>query len=154
MIQRIQTLYLLLGAALGVAMAFFPFANIATGSDFGSLYTIKTVSESGFLDGNNIMLIGMILNAILVLGVLIAIFLFKNRVLQMRVNAFMFLVNIGLLAFILFVPDKIAKGIGGSVYYIFPGVMFPVAILLLLIAANRAIKKDELKVRAADRLRK
>lgn len=135
-------------------MAFFPYANIAAGADYGYLYTTKTVSESGFLDGNNMMIIGTILNALLVLGIFISIFLFKNRILQMRVNAFMFLVNAGLLAFILFMPDKIAKIVGGSVFYVFPGVIFPVAILLLLIVANRAIKKDEMKVRAADRLRK
>lgn len=154
MIQRIQTLYLLLGLALGVAMAFFPYANVFVGSDFAHLYTTKIVSSSSFLSPEGIFYIGMALNGILVLGMLIAIFLFKNRILQMRVNAFLFLLNAGLIAFILFFPDRIVKSLGGSVNYVFPGVVFPIVLLILLIIANRAIKKDELKVRAADRLRK
>ena len=135
-------------------MAFFPYANVFVGSDFAHLYTTKIVSSGSFASSEGIFYLGMALNGLLVLGMLISIFLFKNRILQMRVNAFMFLLNAGLIAFILFVPDRIVKEIGGIVHYVFPGVVFPVVILLLLIMANRAIKKDELKVRAADRLRK
>ena len=94
---------------------------------------------------------------------LVSIFLFKNRMRQVRVVACAFLLNVVYL-FILFIGqvDGYAKQVAAfgaqvqapevsTTYSI--ATWAAVASLLLLFLAQRSIKRDEAKVRAADRLR-
>lgn len=91
---------------------------------------------------------------------LVAIFLYKNRILQMRVVAVGFLLNV-IYVFLLFFwavdgyGKTFAQALGGSGLEVswFVGAYAPLASIVLLILAHRGIKKDEAKVRAADRLR-
>ncbi len=106
----------------------------------------------------------MIVLALLVAAIsLAAIFMYRNRVLQLRVVAFAFLLNViyeGLI-FLLYV-DKFGKGVEnfanslqcGVTHAVYAaGTWIPMASIVLLFLAQRAIRKDELKVHAADRLR-
>ena len=99
---------------------------------------------------------------------LASIFLFKNRILQMRVVACGGLLN---MIYIFLVFFWAINGTGGNGGYLkalqdlhittdtiavnmwTPGTIIPIVTLVLLYLAQRAIKKDEMKVRAADRLR-
>ena len=94
---------------------------------------------------------------------LVSIFLFKKRMVQVRVVAFAFLLNVAYL-FILFIGpvDSFADQVGrigqmvqaAQVHTTYSVATWTaVASLLLLYLSQRAIKKDEAKVRAADRLR-
>lgn len=150
MIQRIQSIWLLLAFILSGAMFFFPFADILT---------IK--SEHYILDFNSIDIAGT--NKIIhttyslagLLGVitflnLFNIFLFNNRNLQMRLCIFNSLLLIALLglasyfSFFVIENSDVTPGIAA---------IFPLLIFILVLMARRGIKKDEELVRSSDRIR-
>lgn len=99
---------------------------------------------------------------VLVCGVLAlgSIFLFRRRTLQVRLVAVGFLLNV-VYAFVLFFwavdhyADLLSAGMGGTTPQVswFVGAFAPLVSLVFFFLAQRAIKKDEALVRAADRLR-
>ncbi len=146
MIQRIQTLYLAL-AGLGLLGTFgLPFAA-----------TPEAVATSQlFADGHFDVHDHVVLTVLAALGGLTAfaaIFLFKNRPLQLRITLLSLVAAILLLivAVVLFLNDA------GSLGEISPqdgwGVALPLVAIVLLILAQRRIRKDEELVRSMDRLR-
>ena len=91
---------------------------------------------------------------------LVSIFLYKNRVVQMRVVAVGFLLNVVYVFLAFFwAVDAFGKSIirlmgDGEMEVAWQaGAYAPIAGLVFFILAHSAIKKDEAKVRAADRLR-
>ena len=91
---------------------------------------------------------------------LLSIFLYKNRVRQMRVVAVGFMVNV-VYVFLLFFwavdayGKTMVQAMGAENLQVtwFVGAYAPIVAIVFFILAHRAIKKDEAKVRAADRLR-
>ena len=91
---------------------------------------------------------------------LVSIFLYKNRVMQMRVVAIGFLLNV-VYVFLLFfwAVDAYGKAIPPAMHDGDPqvtwlaGAYVPIVAIVFFVLAHRGIKKDEMKVRAADRLR-
>lgn len=179
MIQRIQTLWLLLaacclGLCLLVPTAKYHFDNQPTegqcvearldlvahdGPDMASQMMEPVVFYNQRMTG---METWPLVTLVIVCGVMAlgAIFLFKNRRLQVRVTAVAFLLNV-VYAFLLFFwgVDRYAyllsQGMGGVAPQItwYVGAYAPLASLVFFFLAQRAIKKDEARVRAADRLR-
>ena len=136
MIQRIQTVYLLIVALLsGVASLFLPFGVDAQG------IVVKLV-ELPYL------LAGFAIAAVLAL---VSIFRFKNRKSQFMLNRLNMIVQLFLLG--VFVGRSL-KATGG---FLEPekavGMFLPLLSIVLLVLANRAIKKDEDLVKSVDRLR-
>ena len=91
---------------------------------------------------------------------LVSLFLFKNRLRQMRVVAVAFLLGV-IDIFLIFIwavdayIDKVTVPMACTdidVHYGI-GTWCPIVAVVLMFLAQRAIKKDEEKVRAADRLR-
>lgn len=91
---------------------------------------------------------------------LVSIFLFKNRVRQMRVVMVGFLFNV-VYVFLLFfwAVDAYGKTMvqamnadNLNVTWL-AGAYAPIVAIVFFVLAHRGIKKDEMKVRAADRLR-
>ena len=171
MIQRIQSIYLVL-ALVGIILLFmFPIAtfdltNPSTNTieATASLDLIKqanTFDETGciytFVGLNSVLL--MVIAIVVGLGTLVSIFLFKNRVIQMRVVSVMFMNTLIYIAIVFLsrvdrcIADLEAMKIGTVEMHYNAGTFVPLAVAVLLFLAQRAIKKDELKVRAADRLR-
>ena len=81
----------------------------------------------------------------------VTIFLFKNRKLQFVVGRLVILINLFLLGLLIYVsltlPGEASiseKGIG---------MFLPILVILLIVLANKAIKKDEDLVKSVDRLR-
>lgn len=70
----------------------------------------------------------------------------------MRLTAFTFLFNAILLGVAFWLTDRIATEYQTFTHYRI-GSLFPLLAVVLLFLTNRAIRKDEAKVRAADRLR-
>lgn len=183
MIQRIQSFYLVLAVVCIILMFRFPIATYTTSTVNGDvsaalqLTNTKSVIADNGVDyrfvGDDIVNFGgkwvlTLLSAITGVIALASIFLFKNRVLQMRVVAFAFLFNVVLIFLLFFWAINGTGGNGG--YYssllstglmssdittnmLTPGTIAPIVSVILLFLAQRAIKKDEMKVRAADRLR-
>ena len=93
-----------------------------------------------------------ILLAVIVLLLLITIFSYKNRILQMRLSVFSILLMIGLLGLIFFYSLHGQGKIGGEIFYLYP-VIFPVVSVILAFLAFKGVKKDEELVRSYDRIR-
>jgi hypothetical protein len=143
MIQRIQSIYLFLATLIsGVLIFVFKLWS----SDESSIFVIDLIKEDSFLL-NGITLL-YLLSAI---NTCIAIFLFKNRQLQFVVGRVSILTNLILLGLLIYVslilPGEMKiseKGIG---------MFLPILAILLVVLANKAIKKDEDLVKSVDRLR-
>ena len=154
MIQRIQTVYLLIAEMLIGALFFVPFAEIA-GKE-GSIYQfdIKGIYLEGsknaeIIYGSMPLVILWLMSMILVVA---TIFLYKNRVLQIRlsmINIFILLGLGGLIYYYVWSSAKILMG----VYHLTIYLVFPVIAAILIYMAFKAIRKDELLVRSIDRIR-
>ena len=92
------------------------------------------------------------INAIIIITTLIAIFMFKKRILQNKIIAFSFLFNAVFIGLLYWITDSIAKELDTAVHYQIAAAI-PFLNVLFLIFAAKAIRRDEAKVRAADRLR-
>lgn len=94
----------------------------------------------------------MLADGALVLLSFIPVFLYKNRPLQYRLCLIGFLVNTILIIIIFFTADSMQSQLKTEAQYKL-GAILPLISLVLLILASKAIRKDEKKVKAADRLR-
>jgi hypothetical protein len=154
MIQRIQSLYLL-GAFILVALCFFiPVANISMAS--GDLYSYNL---SGFriLQGSTSLFTGktntlFIAGGLTCLILLITIFLFKNRTLQMRLCIYGLVFSAALTFIIFIILYQLKKDAGAIIYYHIASVL-PLIGGILCFLAYKAIKKDDNLVKSYDRLR-
>lgn len=102
----------------------------------------------------------MVVAALVAVMALVCVFLYKNRVRQMRMVAVAFLLNVAYVFLLFFwavdaYGKTVLKAMQGADLQVtwYVAAYAPIVSLVLLILAHRAIKKDEAKVRAADRLR-
>lgn len=151
MIQRIQTIYLLLAAFAMLGIFFFPLATAT-----GDTTALAAVGDNYFADGvfwanESPAYFGFY---ILIGAVLAAIFLYKNRPKQMQFAglAILALLILGVLLAVLgyYYAQRLPEG---SSAQIAEGSALPIAAMALLFLAYRNIKKDEELVRSSDRLR-
>ena len=143
MIQRIQTIYLLLASIVSGVLIFV----------FNLWESLKSsIYALDFLDSDSyvLKLIPVLFLASAILA-FVAIFIFKNRKLQFVIGRLTILINLILLGLLIYLsltlPGEAAvseKGIG---------MFIPILAILLIVLANKAIKKDEDLVKSADRLR-
>ena len=146
MIQRIQTVFLFIAALAFAALFKFPFAT-------------SDISAAGFLSDRDYDIYDSpVLLGMTVLGMVIAlsaIFLYKNRSLQIRLSYLVIVVGILLIvvAAILFFNQGAAiedtvKNINDAV-----GLYMPVLAFIAGFLAARYINKDEKLIKSMDRLR-
>jgi LPXTG-motif cell wall-anchored protein len=136
MLQRIQTIYLLVCV---IASAVLPFVF--------PLWILEPEIEVYFTEST----ITMILFGLIALLALISIFSFKKRQNQFVLNRLNIILNFILLGFFVYRTLNLSgetevseKGIG---------IVLPAISIVMLVLANRAIKKDEDLVKSVDRLR-
>lgn len=150
MIQRVQTIYLILVViCMGLANAF-----AISYYDIGE--TVHTYSAQGFSIGGEsktyfpLMLI-FIPSALLAL---ISIGLYKNRKLQLNLNKLNYLLILVSIAF-MFVDFNTIEGLTETKKASAYGVSFflPLAALVFNFLANRGIKNDDKLISSLDRLR-
>lgn len=151
MIQRIQTVYLLLVVIALIITLCMPTGYFVGGSE-AEVYPFKPLGIQ-LADGSVQSTWGLF--GILLLGVIVAgctIFLFRNRKLQMRTTVFNSLLLIGyyvaLAAFVYAV-----KGESTFTFQIGWASCLPLVSVILNYLAFRAIRKDDRMVRDAYRLR-
>ena len=146
MIQRIQTVYLVLAAACGFGALALPLATTGQGVQNSALF-----SDAAFTVQDNPGLLALFAAA----GILslVAVFLYKKRPVQMRVTRIALVADIvGLvLTVILFWRDL--DNLGSVEPADGAGSYLPFAFILFAVLALRGISKDENLVRSADRLR-
>ena len=136
MIQRIQTIYLLVATILSAGLIFV-------------LHLWTNSEEVPVFAKDNLLYLGLFLGS--ALCSLVALFSFKNRKFQFvlgRVNIIINFILLGFFVYPLLIPpgeSQISeKGVG---------IFIPILSIVLLVLANRAIKKDEDLVKSVDRLR-
>ncbi|KAA9331792.1 DUF4293 domain-containing protein [Adhaeribacter soli] len=158
MIQRIQSVFLLLLALCMVALLFLPIWS-KTDPTTGQTATLTAFSLSqpagpdATPTSTSTIAIGIL--AIIAAGIaLYEIFQFKNRITQMKLGMLNTLVLAGLLGAViyysLYVGEELVQGAPGereAAFYL------PLLALLLNMLANRFIRRDEQLVRSVDRLR-
>ena len=152
MIQRIQTIYLLLVVTLGITLCFVPVVQLVTPEEAAELHIWNLVAAQ-FSTAPIRGLFGLLVATALIPALaLIDIFLFKKRLLQARLNIFtvmMCLGYYGVLAIYIW-QAKLALGVD---WHILPWACIPLVCMVLTLMATRRILKDEALVRAADRIR-
>ncbi|MCP4443693.1 MAG: DUF4293 domain-containing protein [Aureispira sp.] len=139
MIQRIQSIYLLLSSAFTSLLFMFPIASAEKTADGAFQDGVLNLDDSGILLGLAI--------AVSALAFL-AIFLFKNRILQMNLGKLNMLLAVGLLVFAIYLLMSAGVSWGLGI-----GLFVPLVSLILIVMANRAIGQDEALVKSADRIR-
>ena len=136
MIQRIQSLYLIIVAILTGILPFF--FNLWIDAD----------GTTVFADNELLISISFYASAVLAIWSMVS---FKNRKNQFVLNRLNMILNVFLLGFFVYRSLNLSgetlvseKGIG---------MLIPVFSIVFLVLANRAIKKDEDLVKSVDRLR-
>jgi uncharacterized membrane protein (DUF485 family) len=154
MIQRIQTVYLFLAAVITALIFLFPFASY---NDGVSVYKLGILGFTNLTD--NLILFNVVPVALLVISTLvltvITIFMFKKRMLQIRLSRISIFIYLVLIGVIFYYSDRAVSELNGdkiTFQYGF-GAIAPIIALLLTYLAIRGIKKDEALVRSADRIR-
>jgi hypothetical protein len=141
MIQRIQSVWLLLAALVMASIFYFP------------TYSFSGTSAASLTIGNDFLAI--ILASISIILSLVAIFRFKNRKSQIGLTWLNILVCVALQAWLFVrINNETSKPEMANVsghYWI--GLFVPLITILLLFFARGGIRKDEKLVKSLDRLR-
>ena len=155
MLQRLQSLYLLLIVLLLASLGFVPLANISVD---GSVFSFSTCGLVDSTDGFSVSLWPVcVFIGLLLLYNLVIIFFYKNRVLQIKLAKLNGILLAVLIAVVVMSSDYLSGELNpddaeviidysiGTYFTFFP--------LIFNYLSIKAIKKDEELVRSADRLR-
>lgn len=139
MLQRIQSLYLLVATILQLLLFVLPFA------------TAEKAAEGPFSDGDLDLYDNVIMLSVLIVALLfsfICIFLFKNRKLQMNISLGVIVLSVILTALAAYFAfgSAVAASIG-------IGLFIPIIAILFSFLAYRGIKSDDELVKSSNRLR-
>ena len=160
MIQRIQTVYLLLVVALGVALVWLPVVQLVSPEDAAELqmYKLNSLRLENCLGNEGAVtdlpgLWGLLFTTALIpLLALVDIFLYNKRILQARLNIFLVMLCLGYYGVLALYIWHATLALGVE-WHILPWACIPLISLVLTLMATRAILRDEALVRAADRIR-
>ncbi len=146
MIQRIQSIFLLLASLSLLALFIIPFATSTTADT--SLFADKVFD----VFDNPILMVVVGLGGVLAL---VNIFLFKNRPLQMRLDYLVITLSILLSIIAILLVFRSGGETSGDIgiqenYF---GLAMPILAIIFTALANRFIKKDNKLVKSMDRLR-
>lgn len=149
MIQRIQTVFLLLITLISITLFFVPFVAYTTAQKTYSVDLLPGHS-AGFSPVYYVPVVFNIINMILSVVVILQ---FKKRIFQIKMASLLMAFSAILLGtmllfdFVDFGPNAVL-----SKAYL-PGAYLPIVSILLAFLSIRFIRKDEELVRSADRLR-
>ncbi len=160
MIQRVQTLYLFAASLVVSLMLFFPMVSFAFTSD-GASGEIELTSFGLYSDGalrevlTSTTYMG-VLNILVALLPFLIIFLYKSRLLQIRLCYVSWVLMLGLQLFVgyyLYVVNDVISIMDASNISYSPTIVLPLIGCILIWLGYRGIVKDEALVRSLDRLR-
>jgi hypothetical protein len=155
MIQRVQTIYLVFVKIFAILFLFLPLGKIINNAEEASVSLLSIYKQDYF--GAHIEYVWLryvvIAIAVMILALTaIIIFSYKNRRKQIKFNQMNLILHILLISMAFFYVDFI-KAYTELPFNFGIGIILPVISMVLILLANRAIKKDENLVRSADRLR-
>lgn len=150
MIQRKQTIWLLIASLIILLTLFIPY-----GIHMESPSASNTIAETDLNAKSTVVLLA--LTIVSALFSFFIIFLFNNRKLQMKLCWMAVLIALSVLGYQLFnasqtaMGNKLVVGILGSKIYL--GVLVPILSVFFIMLGYTGIKKDEKLIRDSDRLR-
>lgn len=144
MIQRIQSIYLLIATALSGGLIFF--LNLWVTEQGIEFFALDSLSSTNLVLASVFVL--FIASAILTF---ITIFQFKKRQLQFVLGRLAILINFILVGILVYFSQNLSGEMQVSEKGI--GLLIPVFTIVFVVLANKAIKKDEELVKSVDRLR-
>lgn len=144
MIQRIQSIYLLVVSLVSGGLVFV--------FDFWKNENNQSVNMVSLINSSDYFSFGMV-TAFLLIALLafVSLVSFKKRLLQINLNRINILINLILFGFLVYHLLNISGEISISEKGI--GSFLPLGSIVLLLLANRSIRKDENLVKSVDRLR-
>jgi hypothetical protein len=152
MIQRIQSLFLLIAFILQLLMLFLPIAEYVVGNQVVIFKASGFISESTLNKNMAHSTYILVLLCLLVLIPFVAIFLYKRRKSQMQLCIYYIIVLIGFQAVIFWFSWNTMHQLEAVVSYKFP-IIFPVVSAILSYLAFLSVRKDERLIRSIDRIR-
>lgn len=151
MLQRIQTLFLLLAAAAMLIASVTPLAFFMHNGDKVVFEAMGIYLNDVFNDSTwGLFVVGTISSVLS----LITVFLYKQRMLQIRLSIFNIVLMIGFYLYFGFVLYKIFSVESVQFQKVGVGIIMPVIALILTVLAIRKIGADEVLIRSLHRLRK
>ena len=152
MLQRIQTVYLLLAAASLCLLFFFPICFYDIGDLSYSLNIKNLLGSDGSVESSEWGIGLMVLAPISLAMIVFMLSQFKERQKQLSLGRVIYLLLATLIVISMAVIEY-NKPEGAELTGYWLGYVAPVAALPFVFLANRAIKKDEELVKSLDRLR-
>jgi len=142
MIQRVQSVYLLLIIIFSVGLVFV----------FKLWSTLNSVVYAFDLFADELVLAKLIPIFFSISGIiaLISLSQYKNRQLQFVLGRIIILINLFLLGILIYLSLNLPGGASSEKGI---GLFIPIFVVLFSVLANKAIKKDEDLVKSVDRLR-
>lgn len=154
MIQRIQSLYLLVATLLMGVTLFAPVASFTVAS--GDIFTLSAFELSSVSVSQSTIWMGILMVLATVLP-LVTIFLYKRRMLQVRLCAVEIVLLLGCIAFEIIyfclTGANALEDLGVEHRHLGWAAIMPVVSLILVALAARATFQDEITVRSFDRIR-
>jgi hypothetical protein len=151
MLQRIQTLFLLLAAAAMLVASVTPLAFFIYEGDKVTLEAMGVYLDGTLNDSTwGQFALGMVSSVLS----LITVFLYKQRMLQIRLSVFNVLLMIGFYLYFGFIIYKLLPMETLEFQKVGVGIIMPLIALILTILAIRNIGADEALIRSLNRLRK
>jgi len=144
MIQRIQSVYLLIATLLSGGLIFV--LNLWVNEQGTEFFVMDSFNSGSIL--LKVMAVLFFVSSILTL---IAIFQFKKRQLQFVLGRLSILTNFIIIGIVVYFSQNLSGEINVSEKGI--GLLIPILTVVFVVIANKAIKKDEELVKSVDRLR-
>lgn len=151
MIQRIQSVYLLAAAVILIMILILPIATLVNAQSDSFTYLFYGIVDSEGQIALQAFPLAILLVIIPIFS-LISIFLYKKRILQMRLCIYNILLMLGSIGLILFYSFQAKNNLFTETIFSFP-IILPLVAAILTYLAFRGIRKDEILVKSIDRIR-
>lgn len=155
MIQRIQSVYLLITALLSVLFLNGPILSFS--DDANTTYSVRlaALQKVGPAGGSEIiasLITPVIVILLIIITSLVGIFLFRNRKLQMKFAAALICLSVLLILVIIWYMYEISTEFNAALNFRL-NLILPLLMLISSVLAFIGIRKDEKLVRSYERLR-
>ncbi|MBI9053172.1 MAG: DUF4293 domain-containing protein [Bacteroidales bacterium] len=152
MIQRIQSIYLLIVTLLLGSLFAFPLAELLSSDGQLFIFNFNGLSIENEAGMYLLTIPPVVLLVINILISFVTLFFYKKRVLQMRLNSFNIILLLGYVGLNYYYIHNFSKQLDGIVSYHVIAI-FPLIAAIFTYLAIRAIGKDEALIRSMDRIR-
>ena len=160
MIQRIQSVYFLLAAILITLPFFLNIAGITGVNGISISFNAMEFNSTEVVIGDTFLVLPKILSLtissiIAIILLILALFLYKNRPIQIRLTRITIVLLATIIAQNILIVEETIKYMGGlgctRSYAI--GFILPIIAIVFIVLAMKSIKKDEALVKSMNRIR-